>query len=481
MLKESNKLQLPFWLITGSVIAILVISQLIQDGMFMDGLLYVTVSKNLASGIGTFWDPSFSTTSMQSFHEQPPLYFGLLAMFYKVFGTSMYVERLFCFTCFTVSALYIYKLWNKIYDADEGMKSLSWLPVLFWVATPCTFWAYTNEVEETVMTVFATASVYYVYCALFLNKNRTLYIVIGGLLIFLSSLTKGVQGMFPIVSAGFFWLLNGRKNTGRMIADTCILLLIPLGIYGLLFSLDHNIYLNFVKYYNGRYVTAFNNTMNTTNTHFKLLLELVEQLLYIITITGVVLFLTRKDESVTSKNREYKRVVLWLFFIGLSGTLPLMVTLEQRGFYIVTAIPFFAIGIAMLAAPGIGKAVSKINKEANGFRVFKIITVLLFVSSIAYSMTRINTYNRDGDVLKDIYVIGKITHPGDTISIPTEMEEEWNVREYFMRYFNVNLLDEKNKHCKLFMIRKTLPKSLVPEDYKSYDMGTKTFDIYKKN
>jgi len=91
----------PFWIFTIAVIIILIVSQLLQDGAFMDGMLYVSVSKNLAIGHGTFWNLNFSQTFLPEFHEQPPLYFGLLSLFYKAFGTSLYVERLFCFLCFT--------------------------------------------------------------------------------------------------------------------------------------------------------------------------------------------------------------------------------------------------------------------------------------------------------------------------------------------------------------------------------------------
>ena len=126
-----NSTNLPFWLFTFAVISVLIVSQLIQDGVFMDGMLYISVSKNLADGIGTFWNPHFSLTSMASFHEQPPLYFGLLALFYKIFGTSMYVERIFCFVCYVITAIYINKLWKKIFLFNADIASNSWLPVCY--------------------------------------------------------------------------------------------------------------------------------------------------------------------------------------------------------------------------------------------------------------------------------------------------------------------------------------------------------------
>jgi 4-amino-4-deoxy-L-arabinose transferase-like glycosyltransferase len=115
MKRLTQSLSFPFWLLTFTAVTILVISQLVQDGMFMDGMIYVTVSRNLAEGVGSFWDPYFSATLMTSYHEQPPLYFGLLALFYKVFGSSMYVERLFSLVCLAVTCFYMHLFWKKLF------------------------------------------------------------------------------------------------------------------------------------------------------------------------------------------------------------------------------------------------------------------------------------------------------------------------------------------------------------------------------
>jgi len=104
---------------------------------------------------------------MSSFHEQPPLYFGLLAIFYKVFGTSMYVERLFVFVFYTITLVYICKLWKKLFISHIEVAKNAWLPVLFYSVIPVCFWAYTNHVEEVVMCAFALMAVYYAYVALF--------------------------------------------------------------------------------------------------------------------------------------------------------------------------------------------------------------------------------------------------------------------------------------------------------------------------
>lgn len=86
----------PLLLLIAFISVALFVPALFMDGMFMDGLLYTCVGKNLGNGIGSFWDPQFSETYMRSYHEQPPLMFGLLAVFFKIFGNGLYTERVYC-------------------------------------------------------------------------------------------------------------------------------------------------------------------------------------------------------------------------------------------------------------------------------------------------------------------------------------------------------------------------------------------------
>ena len=81
-----NYKHLPFWIATLALFIGLIVSVLIQDGMFMDGMLYTNVAKNLGNGIGTFWNPISSETWMAdgraTFHEHPPLVFGIQSVFF---------------------------------------------------------------------------------------------------------------------------------------------------------------------------------------------------------------------------------------------------------------------------------------------------------------------------------------------------------------------------------------------------------------
>jgi 4-amino-4-deoxy-L-arabinose transferase-like glycosyltransferase len=467
---------LPFWLFTFTMIIILILSDLIRDGIFMDGMLYISVSKNLAEGFGSFWDPHFSATSMSSFHEQPPLYFGLLAIFYQLLGTSMYVERLFCFLCFVSVSFYIHQMWKKIYAEDELTARNSWLPVLFWSIIPVCFWAYANHVEETLMVVFATASVYYIYCALFRNEKTIRNLLLGGLFIFLSTLTKGIQGAFPIIAAAIFWLVNRNISFRKMLTYSLLLLAVPAFIYTFLLLINPDVYASYEKYFRFRLVDTFNNVRPTTENRLELLKRLFLELLPVILLAGCVLFLTKKYRVTGNSEKSCKRVAIWLLLIGLSGSLPLMVTLEQRRFYLVTAMPFFVLSMSMIVAPGISGLINKIDAAARSFKLLKLSQWILLVLAFVFAFYMKNEPKRDKDLLSDIYYIGQIVPEGEVMNIPAEMYNDWGLRTYLIRNFRISL-DDKVR-TKYFLIRKDLSEERIPENYKPFSKGTKVLDLY---
>jgi hypothetical protein len=473
MLKNST---LPFWFFTIAAILILIVSQLIQDGAFMDGMLYVSVSKNLADGIGTFWDPSFCKTQ-SSFHEQPPLYFGILALFYKVLGGSMYVERLFCFTCFAITGVFIHKLWKKIYADEPAIQRNSWFPILLWVIIPICFWAYTNFVEEVLMGLFVLIAMFYMFVALFQKKKMILNLIVAGVFIFLASLTKGIQGTFPIVSVGVYWLITKKISVKKMFAYTSILVGVPILLYAVLILTNNDVIPSYEKYFESRITGTFNHINDTTNNRLEIFTQILWQLLPSACVCAIVLFFTKKIAVPIDHKSRYNSIALWFIIIGLAGSLPLMVTLEQRTFYLVTSLSLFAIALAMWVAPNLSNAVSKINIQNKYFKIFRFVSILLVAASLTYTVTRIGKKKRDSNMLADVYTLGKIIPRGSIIRIPAPMCYDHSFKEYLIRYFYISS-DASPAIHEYMVCRKNLSKELVPSDYKPYGLETKEFDLY---
>lgn len=73
----------------------LTVPRLWQRGMFLDGITYAVLARNMASGVGTFWTPSLSTTVYPQFYEQPSLGLALQAAAFWLLGDHAAVERAF--------------------------------------------------------------------------------------------------------------------------------------------------------------------------------------------------------------------------------------------------------------------------------------------------------------------------------------------------------------------------------------------------
>ncbi|MCW3083000.1 MAG: hypothetical protein JWP12_366 [Bacteroidetes bacterium] len=472
----------PFWLLTFAAIFILVVSQLIQDGAFMDGMLYVSVSKNLHDGIGTFWDPHFCKFYQSSFHEQPPLYFGLLAVFYKVFGTSLYVERFFCFCCFALTAVYIHKLWKKITSVYPDVAANSWLPVFYWTIIPICFWAYTNLVEEVVMSMFVVIALYYSFVALFLNQRTILNLALAGIFIFLSFLTKGIQGVFPVAAAGAYWLVNRKNSFSKMLLHSLILLGVPVLIYFVIVSTNSAAAMSFHHYFYDRVLGTFTNKNATTGNRFFLLGMLVSHLLPIAVISILLRFAFKKTSTEHPAKNKFNAVIVWLLLIGLAGSLPLMITLEQRTFYLVTSMPFFALAIALWSEPFLAGIIDKLNTGTKKMKAITIASWLILLASLVFSGMQTGKAKRDGAMLEDVYAFGKIIPHSEIVGMPSSMCTEFNFKEYFIRYYYINLddTDTRNSH-QYYICRKGEPKSMLPANFRLYPAQTKEFDLYIRN
>ncbi|HNK42678.1 MAG TPA: hypothetical protein PL002_15935, partial [Flavobacteriales bacterium] len=160
LVRMGNSSRALTWL-TAGVFAALLLPRLAQDGMFMDGELYAAVAHNEARGYGTFWLPRFSergVAGLPAFHEHPPLFFGLLATWFRIFGSGFWVERAFSlFTALLLAGLLVL-LWRQLIPGDRGRRA-SWWPILLWIIVPTVFWSYHNNMIENTMGLFTTAAV----------------------------------------------------------------------------------------------------------------------------------------------------------------------------------------------------------------------------------------------------------------------------------------------------------------------------------
>lgn len=471
---------IPFWLLTISVFIALIVPVLIRDGMFMDGMLYTCVAKNLGNGTGTFWKPIFSatynTSGVSSFHEHPQLIFGIQALFFKVLGNSMYVERFYSFLTACITLLLIVKVWNRINTDKEDLKRVGWLPVLFWIIIPVCYWSYQNNMQENTMGIFTLLSVYFSIEALMRSSKKIVFVVFAGIFIFLASFSKGVPGIFPLMVPVLYWIVFRRISFARMTVYSLILTGVPVLIYGLM--LLHPEARESFSFYLEQRLMGRIESAHTVDYRLYTLVRLLQELIPVFILITISMGLIRIKHIDPGLTPERKKTIIFFLLIGCAGSLPLMLTMVQKGFYFVHSLPFFAIGLALIVAPGLSKLITSVKPYGKTYKIFLSVTVLLLLAVITYSFIQTGKISRNHDLLHDVYMIGEIIPDGSIVKIEPEMWDEWDLQCYLIRYFNISL-DKSVSDRTYYLVNRSLD-SVNAAGYEKLDLETKQYDLYCK-
>jgi 4-amino-4-deoxy-L-arabinose transferase-like glycosyltransferase len=473
-----NKTLLPFCLLTASAFVILILPNLLQDGMFTDGVLYAAVAKNLSQGRGTFWFPHFSETMFSPFfHQQPPLTFGIQALFFKALGTSIYTERFYSFLTACITGWVLAALWKEIEKHNKEIQNLSWFAVFTWISIPVCFWSYSNNMEENTMGVFTAWSVLLIYRGLNRTDSSVFgYLIAGACAAVLASLCKGFPGLFPLAIPFLFWLVFRSYSLTRMLLYSALVTGLSLLIYAFILQ-NSNACKSLTAYVNGRVLNSIRNVA-TEEYRLYLIKRLLMELSSPALLIALLLFIFRRNNiRMNWSNRIWYKSILFFLLIGLSASLPLLVTLEQRRFYLVPAIPYFSIALCLIAAPGLSLCLAKIRTESKGFRLFTAFAVVFLLGGLLFSALQVGKTVRDKDDLDDLYVLGAAIPPGTVVNVYSKTWDNWALHNYFTRYFNISLASDQ-RNFDFFIAEKSLGQ-VPPAPYRKIPLPTHKYDLYQ--
>lgn len=466
--------QTPFWFLTAAVLIALILPTLVQDGMFMDGLLYSCVAKNLADGHGSFWFPHFSKTYLSFFDQQPPLGFFIQSLFFKVFGSSIYVERGYDFLMAISTASLIAVLWRMVFKNEHKLKQSGWLPVFFWITIPVCFWAYSNGVMENTMSIFDLLAV--IFIVRFFETRSLLFIILSGVFIFFASLIKGIQGMFPLVSIFAGWIAYRNFSFTKMVLYSLLLFSVPLVIYSLVLQND-SAYNSLSTYLYNRVLNSIQNVVDVDD-RFYLIYRLGMELIPMTAIAIIIILIKGRRKKEESPIKLFKGHMLFFLLIGIAGSFPLIITLEQRGFYLVNSFPYFAIAAASIAVPYLSPVIEKINLSSPSFRVFRILSVLLLAGAIAFSALQVGKTSRDKDAIHDVHLIGSVVPHGEIAGTDYLLFSQWSFQEYLIRHYYI-CLDSKISNTNDYVILES--GTVVPDSIhiEKVNIPTIRYHLYK--
>jgi hypothetical protein len=137
-----------------------------------------------------------------------------------------------------------------------------------------------------------------------------------------------------------------------------------------------------------------------------------------------------------------------------------MLTLVQRGFYMVPAFPFFAFAFAFLIAPIIIKIKSPVwwqTKTQSGLMVF------VFILGLSLAYFNYGKVWREKEQMLLVHEIGPHIPKGEIVGTDAVLWDNWTFQTALMRYHRISII--KNDPSRKYYI--DAPGGMqIPADYK---------------
>jgi len=203
----------------------------------------------------------------------------------------------------------------------------------------------------------------------------------------------------------------------------------------------------------------------TSNSHLYLLGELVLQLIIPIIIFK---FINRKERS-----HEIKSSFFFLF-IGLSASLPLLITTKQRSFYLVPSLIFFVLAFALYIAPLIMKMISAL--QVKRMQKIHFVLKLLIIAVLVYSFLGYGNYMRKEEKIAEYYQLATSLPYGYTIHADWKQCEDWELIAYMARIKNLSLDCNNEREFVLLLIHQAFNNP----NYERIDVKLNHYALYKR-
>ena len=207
-----------------AVYCLLVLPRMLTHGMFVDGLTYASIARNMAENYGSFWRPYYTATAYPTFYEHPPLGFWLQSWMYRLCGDVVYLEALWGFVAGALILVGLGKVW-RYNRPQNSMLAGPWFPILLFVIIPMTSWILSNNMLENSMTVFIMASVCLSLLSLKSSRKSLalFYGLLAGFNAFLAFLVKGPVSLFTLIIPFISIIKREESITKILLINFCVI------------------------------------------------------------------------------------------------------------------------------------------------------------------------------------------------------------------------------------------------------------------
>ena len=417
------------------VLALFLLPGLVASGgMFFDGVTYSAIARNLAEGVGTFWAPHYTQTTYPQFYEHPPLGFFWQSLIYRLLGDAFWVDALWGILMGTLTLSAISLHWTRREETQTR-----WWPLLLWLCFPITGWAFKNNLLETMVAPCLLFSALFADEALFHKHfvKRILFAALAGTLMTLAFLIKGPVAGFVLAVAPLRWLTSHKISKQSAITVTLVMGLGAITSLGIIVLPERTEgILALTTYLNQQVARSLVGMRELAPSRFYLLKRLILEILCPLALGYFAMRWTKEKPQGKNENAKYYTL------LGFCGSLPLLSSPKQMGWYLIPSLPFFALGIASYFKHTAPILDSKLKRPIR----WGIFTTLC-VATITLTFLNRGAIFRDAPTYRDL-VLQKISLPPRTnLSVcPKGMMEHRSLIAIVQRFQRASLTTEPSSY-----------------------------------
>ena len=316
------------------------------------------------------------------------------------------------------------------------------------------------------MNIFVTLAVLFLLKSF--KKDQLKNILSAGISLSLAFLTKGFVGLFPLSIFLWYYIIFKEISIKEMFYKSIFLFIFAAIPFILLYFFYPKAIESIYQYFNQQVLRSISQIQTVENRFF-----IIERFLYDLApplIICLIIFYISFKKGVRLSANE-KRWMLFFTALGTSGVLPIMISMKQSSFYILTVFPFYSVALSILVAPFIAEIIPKKTTQPY------ILGGLIIITSIFMSIKQIGVTGRDHELLKDIKLILKVIPMSNSISIDENMSEDYQLIGYFARYGNISL-NKKEKLSYHICYKET---DIEQGSYIPVKINTKKLKLFRKN
>lgn len=316
--------------------------RLISSEMFLDGVTYAGVARNLAVGNGSFWHAAY-VPDFSPFWDQPPVGFWLESLAFRLLGDSANVEVVWGLALGALSLFLVSGLAAAARGAcpDSGRCPAGWAGTLALLA-PLLSWCFTNNMLENTLLVFVLGASWAALVALRAPVACAPGpLALAALLTGLAVLTKGPPALFVLGVPFWSFLFLRTGSLGRACAHVVLLGLGAAAVVGLVTAGGGAEAADFWRTYISIHVLGgLGGQFEIAPSPLFLTKELIRQLAFPLSVCLGLHLLAAPAEN--------RPPASWKFHlaIALSASLPFLVLRKQMSWYLMPSLAFFALALA---------------------------------------------------------------------------------------------------------------------------------------